>query len=267
MSEVLLDTSTAAVITALDANWRDYIRTFQFAADVELHDAPELLWFITGIPAGSFNAVQYTNLPAENAKFAIEQVINHYKQRQTPLGWLVGPNSQPPHLDQLLEAQSLRPVAKIPVMAIDISKLAAPSSNPPGFSLQQVEDVQTLQQWIAAELQGFEVAAEEKPGLTTLRESIGLHKQPALSRYLGWLDGEPVATVTLLLSAGVAGIYDVSTIPPARRQGIGTAITKAALEVARQQGYRVGILQATPEGLEMYRRLGFQIYSTYTAYA
>lgn len=87
-----------------------------------------------------------------------------------------------------------------------------------------------------------------------------------LHYYLGKLDGEPVATSLLFLGGGVAGIYNVATLPEARRQGIGSALTMIPLLEARRQGYRIGILQTTPTGLNLYRRLGFREYCLFSAY-
>ncbi len=78
--------------------------------------------------------------------------------------------------------------------------------------------------------------------------------------------GEPAATASVFLGAGVAGIYSISTIPMRRRQGIGAAMTLAPLCDARSRGYHIGILHAEPAGLSLYRRLGFREYCTLHPY-
>jgi len=49
-------------------------------------------------------------------------------------------------------------------------------------------------------------------------------------------------------------------VPEARRQGIGAAITLAALRDARAMGYRVGVLGASSAGYTVYKRIGFEEY-------
>ena len=84
--------------------------------------------------------------------------------------------------------------------------------------------------------------------------------------YLAVLNGQAVGTSQLFLSAGVAGIYSVTCLPEARRQGVGAAITLAALLEARMMGYRISILQASEQGCNVYRRLGFQAYDKLNIY-
>jgi GNAT superfamily N-acetyltransferase len=55
----------------------------------------------------------------------------------------------------------------------------------------------------------------------------------------------------------VAGLYECGVVEAARRQGIGTALTAAALRAARETGSQLAVLNATPMGEPLYLRVGF----------
>jgi GNAT superfamily N-acetyltransferase len=62
----------------------------------------------------------------------------------------------------------------------------------------------------------------------------------------------------LFMGAGVAGIYAVGTIPPARNRGIGAAMTMIPLRVAREEGLEYAVLFSSRLGYPVYTRLGFR---------
>jgi GNAT superfamily N-acetyltransferase len=104
-------------------------------------------------------------------------------------------------------------------------------------------------------------------GEPSFRTSRPPHQHPIGPFYLARLHGEPVAASALYRDPRVAGLYEVCTIPSARRHGIGAAITLAPLLDARAMGYRIAVLQASPMGEPVYRRLGFTSYCTLDAYS
>jgi ribosomal protein S18 acetylase RimI-like enzyme len=57
---------------------------------------------------------------------------------------------------------------------------------------------------------------------------------------------------------GDCGIYNISTLPAERRNGLGTAVTAALLQAARTRGCVTASLQATPVAERLYARLGFR---------
>ena len=75
-----------------------------------------------------------------------------------------------------------------------------------------------------------------------------------------------MAIASLLLHAGVAGIYGVATLPEARRQGIGAAMTRHVLQEAFVRDYRVAVLSPTQMGLNIYQQIGFTTMCRFTFY-
>lgn len=100
------------------------------------------------------------------------------------------------------------------------------------------------------------VSRELGPNLLTI---------PTFTVFVGYLSGEPVASSMLATtrSVGLAGVYSVATRPDHRGRGFGTALTAAALAEAAQQGYDTAVLEPSPEGAQMYRRMGFEPFTTY----
>jgi len=77
---------------------------------------------------------------------------------------------------------------------------------------------------------------------------------PGLTLFLAWLDGEPVGTALAAVDARVVQVSAVSVMEPARRRGVGTALTAAC--VALHPGLPA-VLDSTDLGHGVYRGLGF----------
>lgn len=78
---------------------------------------------------------------------------------------------------------------------------------------------------------------------------------PAVVAYDG---DEPVAAALAVLSHGIAGIYWVSTVERARGRGLGETVTRAVTNMSFDRKARLVILQASPMGEPIYRRMGFE---------
>jgi ribosomal protein S18 acetylase RimI-like enzyme len=133
---------------------------------------------------------------------------------------------------------------------------------PSDLTIARVGDAVSLRQFVAAMGRGFGASQLIDDAFFDLFGSLGLGAERPWRHYVGRLGNTPVASASLLLAAGVAGVYNVATAPEARRRGIGTALVRHALRETREAGYRVGILHASALGAGLYRRLGFAEYCT-----
>ena len=110
----------------------------------------------------------------------------------------------------------------------------------------------------------FADAFDADPGEISRELGPNLLTVPTFTVFVGYLAGEPVASSMLATTRGVglAGIYSVATRPAQRGRGFGTALTAAALAEAAGQGYDTAVLEPSPSGAALYRRMGFEPFTT-----
>jgi ribosomal protein S18 acetylase RimI-like enzyme len=180
--------------------------------------------------------------------------------------WETGPSTRPADLGEHLQAHGLIHVEDAPGMAVDLLALNEDLSTPSGLTIEPVGDVATLRSWLRPFTLGFEFPDFAANAFFDGYTSLGFSQHGPLRHYIGWLKGEAVATSSLFLGAGVAGIYNVAVMPEHRRQGIGMALTLTPLYDARNLGYRAGVLFSSQMGFNVYRRLGFLEYCKVSRY-
>lgn len=149
------------------------------------------------------------------------------------MAWLFGPSTRPTDLGSRLEKHGWTLDDEAPVMAVDLHSLDEHLSLPSHLTIKRVSDWETFKTLLRIMTVGSEIPEE---GLTLLLDMATKHsfkREAAVHYYIGVLGDKPVATSLLYLGGGVAGIYNVATLPEVRRQGIGSALTVAPLLEAR----------------------------------
>jgi GNAT superfamily N-acetyltransferase len=85
--------------------------------------------------------------------------------------------------------------------------------------------------------------------------------------FVGYANGTPVATVAIVIAAGVLGVYSVSTLPAHRHKGYAEALMRIVLEdYYRSTGIERTVLQATRAGFDMYLKMGYRPVSHFSVY-
>jgi hypothetical protein len=164
----------------------------------------------------------------------------------------------------LMAQLALEPVSEVPwIPGMAMYPLAANGSTmPEGHEIVRVCDERTLEDHITATSTGFGMPIEWVRGGMTM----SVVEQPEVALYTGYADGAPVSTGVGFRTGRTLGVYDVSTVPGARRRGYGEHMSRHVIQEGMRDGCDVGILQASEMGKPIYERIGYRTVVEYMGY-
>jgi GNAT superfamily N-acetyltransferase len=260
VDELLHDLSPQALARAIEENGAEFLVALGRVAGAEERRDEWVHRVIGGSPIDYHNAVVRAELAPDVADEVIVASRARMRAQGVPGTWHVGPAMRPPDLADRLVAHGFAHAGDDIGMAADLLALREDLPVPADLAIERVCDDASLATFVTTLAQGFGEGPREAEWVGEMYRRIGLGDDVPWRHYLGWLDGRPVATSSLFLGAGVAGVYFVFTVPEARGQGLGAALTLAPLREARAMGYRVGVLGSSSLGYSVYRWLGFDEY-------
>ena len=258
MSSILTDPSVPAVREALEQHEREISATYARVLGGDVQDRPDMLLYITGLPAPFANGVKAPRLEEALAEGKIKAVLALLRSAGVPGTWSVGPLATPRDLGERLERAGFRRDHDLPWLASDIGRLDLYGKDAPDLVIRRVGDDEDHQRWLRVMEAGFGMPADITRTIDVTARAVGFDPAAQWVRFVGLVDESPVASSGLVLSGGVAGIYNVATLPDHRRRGFGASLTRAAIRYATDAGYQVAALATSELARGVYERLGFR---------
>lgn len=255
MHEVLKDFSPASLASAVKSNLHAFFGRLAPGGAIRTGDGWG--WHAWRTPIGYpwFNGVLLQRPAEEVEEGELDAALEFFVDYGGDMTCWLAPELDAEPWQRRLERRGLSYIADTPGMAIELDSLAAQAAVLPHLQIESVASAHALHEWNEVFVPGYGLPPAWGAACEVFCQAVGY--QLPIRNYTGLLDGRPVATATLFLAAGVAGIMNVATLPEARRRGIGAAMTAAALLDGRSLGYRIGVLQSSEQGYPVYRRLGF----------
>jgi len=169
--------------------------------------------------------------------------------------WLRADQPADRDLSDAAEAAGFQAVYEMPEMLLGAPLATEPL--PAGAELRQLTDLgQAPDFWLVAKAayatNGF--PPEVFAGYTRHEGLLG----EGVAVFVAYLEDEPVSIAMTIVNNGVAGIYWVGSLERARGQGLGRAVTVAATNAGFALGAGVASLQASPLGMPIYAKLGYE---------
>jgi ribosomal protein S18 acetylase RimI-like enzyme len=256
----MMSLSDGAAVRAMQRNlvavFGDLVQTMPGA---EYYRGSELCWTLTRVAFAVFNSMFAARLSPATAGEQIAAAKTRAQRNGVPVLWWIAPGDTPTDLAHRLTDAGFAYAATLPGMSMDLRDLPR-SAVPSGLedvTIAAVTDERGARTWCDVFAGGFGFPKAIGDEFLPLTIASTLQADAPYQSYLLSWRGEAVATASTMLSDAVAGIYNVATLPHARRKGFGAMLTAHAARNARDRGASLGVLQASEAGLGVYRTLGF----------
>jgi ribosomal protein S18 acetylase RimI-like enzyme len=245
---------TAEILNAVEANEREFFLACAGLGEVEARPLDGAVLIDSGVEVAEFKGVFATTASPGDVSEISAAARAWFGERARPWVWRVGTAPDPAGVCQRLAQLGCRRSGDDPGMraALDAALPEAATA----LSIKVVESEDDFEGWFEVFARGFDTPGGLLGPLRTLCSATAAPRGP-MTHLIGSLEGRGVATSSMVVAAGSAGIFNVATLPDARRRGFGRDMTLAAMELGRGAGCRWAVLTASPSGLGVYRRLGF----------
>ena len=222
----------------------------------------------TGLPLRLFNQVLVEGDEATAVAIAAAVDVTRERGDRFVVNLQVGPDDRFVALMGQLGLVPLSDGPWMPGMALyPLSAQAPGSAEGPratrlGHEIRQVTDGAGVEDHIRTAAAGFEMPEE------ILRQvmSMALVGRRGVAVYVGYTDGQPLTTGLGVRTGRTIGVYNIATIPSARKRGYGAAMTTRIAEDGATDGCDVAVLQASEMGYPIYERLGYRTVVEYMGY-
>ena len=235
-------------------------------AGMETDVRPELVLGDSGLPCDTFNIICRARLGGARVRAAARDAVSHFARVGRPFSWWVGPADHPRDLGSVLEDIGLRQAETSLAMAMPLAPLPDPPPPIPGLEVRRVRTGAELD--ALAHMAAANWTPPDLDVLTFYRRAAAALLDVAAPRwlYVGYLDGEPVATAEATVQSRAVGLFNISTRAAFRGRGIGSMLTWQPLHDAWAAGCDLAVLQADEGAVGLYRRLGFVAFGEITEY-
>lgn len=248
--------SERELVAAADRNFiASFRKLAEHSPDGAIRESGGIFAFVTGLPISLFNGTVVIE-PATAEEF--ESALRWVGERSVVQRAFVAAQ-RVADVGEIAERHGLvREAEPYPGMVLHpLPEAPAPAA---GVSVVPVS-VGSLDRFLRVLVEGGMA-----PNVARRLVSPSFAADPNVRLFVGILDGRPMGTSIAIRSGAASGVYNVGTRPEARRRGVGTALTWAAVEAGRAWGSDVVVLQSSPMGLSMYSAMGFRTVAPYTIF-
>jgi ribosomal protein S18 acetylase RimI-like enzyme len=230
----------------------------QFVPEMKVEQTESYVFINSGYKTDTFNLVINKKFEGEDGRHTVARICEEFNSAHLPAAWWTCEEFREAYVSSTLEEHGFIEDEVDMGMVANLDDLPQDIQYPPELKFRMAKSFEEINEFgkILASL--FEPPDDfVMPFYRRVGELDNLENRP-LRLFLGYVDNKPVCTSSIFLLRQTASLFDISTLQEFRNRGYGSAITNYTLSYAKKLGARFATLQAAPDGLNIYKRMGFK---------
>ncbi|HDR4559646.1 GNAT family N-acetyltransferase [Bacillus cereus] len=213
-----------------------------------------------GLPADTFNIITLLNNDLMEGIEKLYKVINSYNQKKYPMSFWFWDDRHEQAIKNELIKLGLKEAEQNIAMVADLKAIHPTINMPEGFKIQRAFSPEQIKNFgeTLANLFGTSEEGTHVQAFYNQTASFDLWDSENMKLYLGIFKNEVVSVGSLVCTKDSIGIYDIATKEEIRGQGFGSTMFNYLLQEAKELKVAQCVLQASPDGINIYKKAGLQ---------
>ncbi|HEX7807608.1 MAG TPA: hypothetical protein VF608_02750 [Thermoanaerobaculia bacterium] len=157
---------------------------------------------ITNIPITFFSGIAATHIENEAD---IDRVAARFRERNAPFRWWLTPSTRPHDLETHLLARGFHHAYDANGMVADLATVDFDLALPEGLTIKRLAHVDEFDAWLDVFAATFGRPDEERALWRDAYAFFGFEETSQWLHFVGFVDGKPVSTTSLLMAGDVGG--------------------------------------------------------------
>ncbi|SCC32802.1 GNAT family N-acetyltransferase [Bacillus wiedmannii] len=238
-------------------------KTSYIARQVHGMDVKETKDYIAvdcGLPADTFNIITLLNSNVTEGIEKLYKEVECFNQKKFPMSvWFWDDRHEQTIKSELIKL-GLKEAEQNIAMVADLKTIHPKINMPEGFTIQKSSSSGQIKKFgeTLANLFGTSEEGTHVQAFYNETASFDLWDSEQMKLYLGFYKEEVVSVGSLVCTKDSIGIYDIATKEEMRGRGFGSTMFNYLLQEAKELKVAQCVLQASPDGINIYKKAGFQ---------
>ncbi|WP_141436328.1 GNAT family N-acetyltransferase [Bacillus cereus] len=232
----------------------------QFVPRMRIKETKDYISVDCGLPADTFNIITLLNNNLTEGIEKLYKEVEYYNQKKFPMSVWFWNNGQEQIIKSELINLGLKEAEHNIAMVADLKTLHPTINMPVGFTIQKASSSGQIQRFGETLADLFD-GSEEGINVQAFYKQIStfdIWNSENMKLYLGFYNDEVVSVGSSVSTKDSIGIYDIATKEEMRERGFSTTMFNFLLQEAKQLKDTHCVLQASPDGINIYKKSGFQ---------